>query len=730
MPAIGRETAIRAIGERSRSADSHGPRPSLTDIFAKLVFNEDVQRQRLPASIVATLERHRTSGGQVDAAVADAVANAMRDWAVERGATHFTHWFQPMTGLTAEKHDSFLSIGADGRIINEFSGKSLVRGEPDASSFPSGGIRSTFEARGYTVWDPTSPAFLREGPRGLTLCIPSTFCSWTGEALDKKTPLMRSEQALSKRAVRLVNLLGNPGVNRVHTTIGAEQEYFLIDRAFVQMRPDLTMSGRSLFGARPPKGQELDDHYFGAISQRALGFMQEVEEELWKLGIPLKTRHNEVAPMQFELAPLYRRSTVAIDQNMLTMEILKVVANRHGFKCLLHEKPFAGVNGSGKHMNWSLEDNLGNNLLEPGSTPHENLQFMLFLTATIRAVDLHGDLLRVAIAHAGNDHRLGANEAPPAIMSIFLGSQLEEIVDALIERRAPRASDGSSFIRLGVDALPDLPRDITDRNRTSPFAFTGQKFEFRAVGSSQSAAYPATILNTAVAESLGHLADEIEKRNGRGDMREVVQDVVSEVLGKHRRILFSGDNYSEEWEQEAERRGLPNLRGTPAALARLSDKKNVSLFDEMDVLSPRETASRQTVLFENYISAIKIEAAATRQIASTSLLPAAMRHQRELAETILRTAEACPGVDVRPQQESLKEVTELIGGLKRGIDDLGRQLARFDALKGSEDEKGLTCRNEIIPAMDFVRSQADRLEDLVDDAVWPLPKYSEMLFIH
>jgi glutamine synthetase len=728
MPSPGREAAIREISSRDRSIDT-SLRSPLTELFGSLVFNEEVQRQRLPAQVFNALQRNLGTGEAPDNSTVDAVANAMREWAVEHGATHYTHWFQPMTGLTAEKHDSFLALQDDNRIINEFSGKALVRGEPDASSFPSGGLRSTFEARGYTLWDPSSPAFLREGPRGLTLCIPTTFCSWTGEALDKKTPLLRSEQAISRAAVRLIRLLGNDEVTRVHGTIGNEQEYFLIDRAFVQLRPDLTIAGRTLLGAQPPKGQELDDHYFGEISQRALAFMQECEEELWKLGIPLKTRHNEVAPMQFEFAPLHRSSSVALDQNMLTMEVLKIVALRHGFKCLLHEKPFARVNGSGKHMNWSMADNLGNNLLEPGSTPHDNLQFILFLTAIIRAVDLHGDLLRMSIANAGNDHRLGANEAPPAIISIFLGSELEEIVEALIEGRAPRRPDGED-IRLGVDALPALPRDMTDRNRTSPFAFTGQKFEFRAVGSSQSTAYPATVLNAAVAESIEYIADELEKLKSDEDPRGAMGRVISQVLSQHRRILFSGDNYSEAWEKEAAERGLPNLKGAPSAIEVFANEKNLDLLERMQVLTPRETLSRQTVLFDNYISAIRIEADSTHDLAATCVLPAAIRYQGASAESILKTAEACPGIDLTTQQKSLRDLSALIAELQRGLDALGAKLDDLAAMTGSAQEQAHYCRKDLIPAMEFVRDQCDQLEDLVDDDIWPLPKYSEMLFIH
>ncbi|MFT7619406.1 MAG: glutamine synthetase, partial [Planctomycetota bacterium] len=608
MPSSARRAAIQAIAAQGPIQPVDKARAPLTEIYGSNVFNEKSQRQRLPKAAYKQLRHTMQTGQSLDPSIADAVAAAMRDWAVEHGATHFTHWFQPMTGQTAEKHDSFLSLTDDEHIINDFSGSALIRGEPDASSFPSGGLRSTFEARGYTQWDPTSPAFLREGPNGVTLFIPTAFCSWTGEALDKKTPLLRSDEAVNRAAVRLLNMLGGEKVSHVYSTIGIEQEYFLVDRRLADLRPDLLSCGRTLFGANPPKGQELADNYFGAINERVLGFMQDLEYELWKLGIPAKTRHNEVAPGQFELAPIFKKSAVSVDQNMVIMELLRIIAERHGLKCLMHEKPFNGINGSGKHDNWSLSDNLGRNLLDPGSTPEDSLQFLLFLTATIRAVDRHADLLRVSVASAANDHRLGANEAPPAIISMFLGSQLEGVVNSLLGRESLGAAHVGE-IKLGVSAMPPLPRDITDRNRTSPFAFTGNKFEFRAVGSSQSTAYPTTVLNAIVADSLEYLADEIEARRENGDLTEVVHDIVVETLRKHERVLFNGDNYADEWTAEAERRGLPNLKDTATALPHFVADHNIALFEATKVFSRREAESRLTVMCENYALQIRIEGA-------------------------------------------------------------------------------------------------------------------------
>jgi glutamine synthetase len=731
MTANARRSVIREVTSESRQAStpSSGKQPlRLPELFGCNVFSDAVQRQRLPRAIYKALRGTIESGAELTPGVADAIANAMKDWATERGATHYTHWFQPMTGLTAEKHDSFINQTADGRAILEFSGTALIQGEPDASSFPSGGIRATFEARGYTAWDPTSPAFLRETDGGSTLCIPTAFCSWTGEALDKKTPLLRSGEALSRQAVRLLHLLGETQVDSVYSTVGSEQEYFLIDRRFFYLRPDLVACDRTLFGARPPKGQELEDHYFGAISQRVLRYMMDLERELWKLGIPIRTRHNEVAPGQYELAPVFEHAVISTDHNMLTMELMKILAERHGLACLLHEKPFAGINGSGKHNNWSMSDNQGNNLLEPGKTPHENLMFMVFLTAILRAVDMHQDLLRASIAHSGNDHRLGANEAPPAIVSIYVGSQLEEIINNLIEGTAPKARGGES-LRLGVNTLPALPRDFSDRNRTSPFAFTGNKFEFRAVGSSQSIANPNIVLNTIVTESLDDFATEIESRSGKGERTEVIQELVREILTKHRRILFSGDNYTEQWVQEAERRGLPNLKDTPSALASWTAPKNEALFERYGVLNSRETHARSSVYFKMYSHRLNVEALSMLEIASTSILPVAIDFQRKIADSIKSVSEVSPKIDLRSQLELLEQVSGEIGRLQGACQRL--RLAQGEAEHGpdSHQSQAESFRDNVLPAMQQLRASSDLLEGLVDDELWPLPKYREMLFI-
>jgi glutamine synthetase len=703
------------------------PTFDLAKCFGVNVFSDAVQRQRLPKEIYRALRRTIERGEELDRSIADAVANAMKDWATEHGATHYTHWFQPMTGLTAEKHDSFLAPSSEGRALVEFSGKELIKGEPDASSFPSGGIRATFEARGYTAWDPTSPAFLRDSKWGPTLTIPTAFCSWTGDALDKKTPLLRSVQALSAQAVRLLRLIGEERVGKVYSTVGAEQEYFLIDRRLWALRPDLVSCGRTLFGARPAKGQELEDHYFGAITQRVLSFMMELERELWRHGIPIKTRHKEVAPHQFELAPVFEHVTVSTDHNMLCMELMKDQAERHGLICLLHEKPFAGVNGSGKHNNWSMADDQGNNLLDPGHTPHDNLKFMLFLTAVIRAVDLYQDLLRTTVASAGNDHRLGANEAPPAIISIYVGSELDEVINALIEGRPPSNAPRAGEIKLGVNTLPALPRDTSDRNRTSPFAFTGNKFEFRAVGASQSIAGPNTILNTIVAESIDYLATEIESRGGPGDRREAIQALVRQTLTRHRRILFHGDNYSEEWIQEAERRGLSNHVDSPSAIAQFASERNVALLAKYGVLSERETKARSNVKFLKYAHRLNVEALATREIAATRILPAALTFQERLARSIAAAASIAPEADLGPQRQLLARVSGATSELARCIERLAK--AQHDAEHGDHaaGKVAVRMRDLVKPAMNAVRAQADLLETLVDDDLWPLPKYGELL---
>jgi len=728
-----RLAAVRAISTDSppsSAGERPGLRPRLPDLFGSLVFSDHAQRTRLPKSVYAALRRTIDVGEALDPKIADAVANAMKDWAIEHGATHFSHWFQPMTGLSAQKHDSFLTQTSDGRAILEFSGKELIKGEPDASSFPSGGIRVTFEARGYTAWDPTSPAFLRRSANGSTLCIPTAFASWTGEALDMKTPLLRACEALSKQAVRILHLLGERDVAKVHVTCGVEQEYFLIERQLYVLRPDLVATGRSLFGAKPPKGQELEDHYFGAISQRVLSFMMDLENELWQLGIPIKTRHNEVAPSQFELAPIFEQVTVAADHNVLTMEVLKDVAERHGLTCLLAEKPFAGVNGSGKHNNYSLADDLGNNLLEPGHTPHDNLKFMVFLSAIVRAVDNHQDLLRASVATAGNDHRLGANEAPPAIVSIFVGSQLEDVILSLVEGRAPNSSTSGKELRLGVNTLPPLPRDQSDRNRTSPFAFTGNKFEFRAVGSSQSVAWPNTILNTIVAESLEWMSTEIEKRGGTGDRRDAIQGLVREVFAKHKRILFSGDNYSQEWVQEAERRGLFNLRDTPSALANVGSSANAALFDKFGVCNARELESRSNVLNQAYVHRLSVEALSMRDIAQTMVMPAAFQAQKRVADSIASVLAVSPQADMRTQREHLAQITEALNRLRPAIAELVKARHHAEEAKGSANDIARAFREEVVPAMVKVREQADLIETLVDDDLWPLPKYRELLFLH
>lgn len=731
MPVSSRQAAIEALTAAPptpMTAEALAEGRSLTDTYGEYVFSDDVQRQRLPRPVYDALRRTIVTGAELDADIADAVANAMKDWAIEQGATHFTHWFQPMTGLTAEKHDAFLHIDGEGHPMLLFSGKELIKGEPDASSFPSGGMRATFEARGYTAWDPTSPAFLRKTRSGSTLTIPTAFCSWTGEPLDKKTPLLRSIEAVSKQAVRLLHLIGETDVSRVHSTVGSEQEYFLIDRQLYHLRPDLVITGRTLFGARPPKGQELEDHYFGAIGGRALAFMMELEAELWKLGIPVKTRHNEVAPNQFELAPVFEQANLAVDHNMLTMELMQSIARRHGFACLLHEKPFAGVNGSGKHNNWSLSDDLGNNLLEPGTTPHDNLKFVLFLSAVIRAVDLYQGLLRSSIATAGNDHRLGANEAPPAIISMYLGAELEEVVAALIGGTAPRERSGEK-LRLGVSSLPPLPRDSTDRNRTSPFAFTGNKFEFRALGSGQSIAMPNTILNTIVADSIDHLASAIQAAGGSGDRREAIQEIVRETLTKHQRILFSGDNYTEEWAAEAERRGLHNFKDTPAALACLTEAPSVELFERYGIFSARENQARANVRIDQYLHAIAVEAHATRNIAATSILPAALEFQERLARSIRAVKEVSPEIDTATQRAMLADLSASINALKTSIDALAAAQTEVSAHEGPPLEQAVRVRELVVTAMNEVRTHADALEIVIDDDLWPLPKYRELLFM-
>lgn len=725
MSAAARSAAIQLIARKSPVAVANA-QVELPQLFGANVFGLEQMRTRLPESAYKALRSCMEHGQELDHALADQVANAMKEWAVERGATHFTHWFQPMTGSTAEKHDSFASI-ENGKLILEFSGKALIKGEPDASSFPSGGLRATFEARGYTAWDPTSPAFLRETTNGSTLCIPTAFCSWTGEALDEKTPLLRSSEALNREAVRLLRLLGDDRVQYVVTTLGVEQEYFLVDRDLWMLRPDLIATGRTLFGAKPPKGQELEDHYFGSIQPRVLAFMQEVELELWKLGVPVKTRHNEVAPSQYEVAPIFERSTVAVDHNMLAMEVMKQVATKHGFHCLLHEKPYAGINGSGKHNNWSMATDAGENLLEPGRSPEQNMRFMVMLAAVMRAVDMHADLLRTTIAHAGNDHRLGANEAPPAILSIYLGEQLTDVVDAMIQGTGRGSERKRDTMRLGVSVLPPLPRDATDRNRTSPFAFTGNKFEFRAVGSSQACGRPNAVLNTIVADALAYIAGEIEKTKGAKGLEAAINDVVVELFKKHQRILFNGNGYSAEWHQEAARRGLPNFRNAVDAIGNFGSKKNVELFERFAVLSSKEVESRMNIQFEAYSKAIAVEGQSALSIARTMILPAAQRTQLAVAQS-LAAAKAC-GIEVKVQEKRLRDLSARIESFVLGIEELTAQFEHAEQHGGAPQEHAKTYRDKVVPAMAKLREIADGLETMVDDAEWPLPKYREILFL-
>jgi glutamine synthetase len=723
-----RQSAVEAI--TSWQSNGHGSRippkdGSIRQIFGSNVFSDEVMRSRLPENVYKALRNTIKKGAPIDPGIADVVAAAMKDWAMDHGATHYTHWFQPMTGLTAEKHDSFLVPTEAGTAIAEFSGKELVRGEPDASSFPSGGIRATFEARGYTAWDPTSPAFILENPNGTTLCIPTAFCSWTGEALDKKTPLLRSMDAISKQAVRILKLFGSEATH-VTSTCGPEQEYFLIDQNFYYARPDLLNAGRTLFGAKPPKGQEMEDHYFGAIPERVLACMLETETELYKLGVPVKTRHNEVAPSQYEIAPVFENANVATDHNMLVMETMKRVAGRYGLQLLLHEKPFAGVNGSGKHLNWSMSDDLGNNLLKPGDNPHDNAQFLVFLVAVIRAVYRNADLLRVSIATAANDHRLGANEAPPAIISVFLGDMLQDIVEQ-IEKGGAKSTKTGGTMRIGADVLPTLPRDAGDRNRTSPFAFTGNKFEFRAVGSSQSIAGPNVVLNTIVAESLDDIAAALEAAVKAGkDLNVEIQTLLQKVVAETKKVIFNGDNYSESWHKEAEARGLPNRRNCVESLPDLISERSVKLFGKYGVFSERELHSRFEILLENYTKTIAIESLLTLQIANRQILPAALRYQAVVADSVAKLKAA--GAKVPSTQTALlDELSNTIEALQTAIgklEDASEAHSEGDTLAHAKH-----ARDAIVPAMTEVRATADKLEGLVAADLWPLPTYQEMLFI-
>jgi glutamine synthetase len=702
------------------SPNGHGiGAPDLTasdnQVFGDNVFSSAVQRTRLPKDVFKKLSKTLARGEALDTSLADAVALAMKEWALEKGATHYTHVFQPLTGLTAEKHDSFYGPTGEGTALAEFSGKELIQGEPDASSFPTGGIRATFEARGYTAWDPTSPAFILENPNGALLCIPTAFASWTGEALDHKIPLLRSMDALSKSAMRALKLFGNSEAGRVFTTVGPEQEYFLIDEQYFFERPDLITTGRTLFGAKPPKGHELDDHYFGSIPERILAYMLDTERELQKLGVPVKTRHNEVAPNQYELAPIFENSNVGADHQQLTMQILQNVARRYGLICLLHEKPFAGVNGSGKHNNWSMGTDTGENLLEPGDTPHENLQFLFFCAAVIQAVNKHQGLLRASIASPGQDHRLGANEAPPAIMSIFMGTELEKVFNA-IEQGEVGESTPESFLGLGTPVLPPLPMHGGDRNRTSPFAFTGNKFEFRALGSSMSLSLPNTVLNTIVAEAIDSLAEELEEGlEGGADLEEALRPLLQRSYAANRQIVFGGDNYSEDWHTEAEARGLLNLRATPDALPYLVNDDTVTLFSHYGVLSRRELESRYEVFVEQYIAKLNIEAETAASIARTMLLPAAARHL-----ALLLSAQM--GELASETEGLISTFVDAIRELESA--NLEENQPHDDLLKHAEYMRDVT-----IPAMEAARAAADTLEKVVADDLWPLPKYSEILFV-
>jgi glutamine synthetase len=721
-----RQEAIRAIAgaqhqlERVNFKETH-----IKELFGDNVFSEAVQRERLPKPVFRALQKTIRLGAPLNADIADAVANAMKDWAIEKGATHFTHQFQPMTGLTAEKHDSFLVPTGDGRATLEFSGKELIKGEPDASSFPSGGIRSTFEARGYTAWDPTSPAYILESPNGATLVIPTAFLSWTGEALDKKTPLLRSMEALSHQALRILRLFGNKDAKKVFTTVGPEQEYFLIDKAFFYLRPDLINAGRTLFGAAPPKGQELEDQYFGHIPERVLACMADCEAQLFKLAVPVKTRHNEVAPSQYEIAPIFEDSNLATDHQMLTMEVIRKTAPRYGLAALFHEKPFAGINGSGKHNNWSMSTDTGENLLNPGDTPHDNAQFLVFCVAVIRAVAKYPELLRVSVCGAPNDHRLGANEAPPAIISVFLGDQLQDVIDQL-EKGGAKTTKQGGFMEIGVSVLPKLPRDAGDRNRTSPFAFTGNKFEFRAVGGSQSISGPNTVLNTIVAESLDFVATNLEKAvNGGKDLNRAIQDLLPGLIKESRKILFNGDNYSAEWHKEAEQRGLPNLRNTVDALPVILRKDSVELFTKYRVYSEGELRSRFAIFSEQYVKTVLVEAKLTAFMARTMIVPAAVRYQAELATAVNATKAA--GVDNTPQVELLRSLTSTLNEFQKATAALDHAVGHH--AEGDPYAHAKHGRDSILPAMTNVRTLGDKLETMVADDYWPLPTYREMLFI-
>lgn len=693
---------------------------TITGVFGSNVFNDSVMRERLPKETYKQLQRTIKEGRHLDTAVANVVANAMKDWAIEKGATHFTHWFQPMTGVTAEKHDSFITPTDDGRVILEFSGKELIQGEPDASSFPSGGLRATFEARGYTAWDATSYAFIKEN----TLCIPTAFCSYGGEALDKKTPLLRSMEAINRQTLRVLRLFGDTQTTSVKTTVGPEQEYFLVEKEMFDKRPDLIYTGRTLFGARSPKGQELDDHYFGTIKTRVAAFMEDLDTELWKLGVLAKTEHNEVAPAQHELAPVFTTTNIATDHNQLTMELMQRIAKKHGLVCLLHEKPFAGMNGSGKHNNWSISTNTGKNLLDPGDTPHENAQFLLFLCAVLKAVDDYQDLLRISVASAGNDHRLGANEAPPAIVSVFLGTELTEILEA-IEKDEQYGTKEKELWKVGVHTLPRFQKDATDRNRTSPFAFTGNKFEFRMLGSSDSISGANIVLNTAVAESLAGFADVLEQS---ADFNSTLHDLIRSTIKKHRRIIFNGNGYDEQWIAEAEKRGLLNLRTTPDCLPYFIKEKNVDLFTRHKVFSETEIRARYEILLENYSKILNIEAVTMLDMANKELLPAYSAYARQLSETVNAKKAVAPDVDCTFETERLRRVSALCGDMYRKTQALEDTLLNLVQKDFGELERAQYYQRTVFHAMTELRIVADELESVTDRSFYPYPNYGDLLF--
>ncbi len=696
----------------------------LTELFGTDVFNDATMVERLPKKTYAALKKTIENGEDLDPNVAEVVANAMKDWAIERGATHYTHWFQPLTGITAEKHDSFISPTQDGKIIMEFSGKELIKGEPDASSFPSGGLRATFEARGYTAWDCTSPAFLREDAAGVTLCIPTAFCSYTGEALDMKTPLLRSMEALSTQAVRILKLFGHDNVKRVTASVGPEQEYFLVDKSKYLMRDDLIFSGRTLFGAMPPKGQELDDHYFGSIKERVASFMKELNIELWKMGVTAKTQHNEVAPAQHELAPIYASANIATDHNQLVMECMKKVANRHNLACLLHEKPFAGVNGSGKHDNWSMVTDTGKNLLEPGKTPHENVQFLLMLAVVLKAVDTHADLLRISASNPGNDHRLGANEAPPAIISVFLGEQLEDVITQLVETGEAKSSKDGGKMNVGVHTIPEFKKDATDRNRTSPFAFTGNKFEFRMVGSSMSIGTCNTVLNTIVADVLNEVADSLEKAE---DFSIAVHDLIKKMFTEHKRIIFNGNGYADAWVEEAERRGLPNIKSMVEAIPALTTDKAVAVFSKHHVFSSVELHSRAEIMYEAYAKAINIEAKTMISMAKAKYIPAVISYTKSLADSINAIKSAVASADISVQSELLTEISSLLAKAQTAVKKLESLTSEAAAITEVCD-MAKAYREKVFPAMAELRAPIDALEVLVAKDLWPVPTYGDLLF--